>query len=231
MKHFVGILTFFLTGFLYVSDSLAIEKLVVLTFDDGPRPHVLKNLLPLLQQYSAPAAFFMIGAEILPNNKLVKEMGESGYEIENHSWGHENLVKLIKEKDSAAVKLNLEKTSDTIFKITGRRPQFFRPPFWEINGDIEKVVRDLGLVPMKINNPDINTIDYADSSNRRPAEVLINRVKRKIEQREKQNFYRHVLTFHELPLTVEALKVLIPYFQGQGYKFIRLDQWRKENAL
>ncbi|MBI2446659.1 MAG: polysaccharide deacetylase family protein [Parcubacteria group bacterium] len=218
------ILIFALIGLLHTSSSFAAEKLIVLTFDDGPRPYVLENLLPLLQKYSAPATFFMIGAKILPNDKLVKKMSENGYEIENHSWGHENLVKLLREKGALAVKLNLEKTSNLIFKITGRKPRFFRPPYWEINADVEKVVRDLGLVPMKLDNPDINTMDYTDFSNHRPVEVLIDRVKKNIERREKQNFYKHILTFHELPLTVEALKVLIPYFQGQGYKFIRLDQ-------
>ena len=213
-----------LISFFLVSDSFAVEKFIILTFDDGPRPHILKNLLPLLQKYSVPATFFMIGSEILQNDKFVKEMGENGYEIENHSWGHENIVKLLNEKGSAAVKLNLEKTSNLIFKITGRKPRFFRPPFWEINGDVEKVVRDLGLAPMKLDDPDINTMDYADFSKHRPVEVLIDRVKKNIERREKQNFYKHILTFHELPLTIEALKVLIPYFQGQEYKFIRLDQ-------
>lgn len=229
-RRLVGVLSLMSFALLYASSSLADEKIIVLTFDDGPRPYVLKNLLPLLKKYSAPATFFVIGSEILPNAELLKEMSENGYEIENHSWGHENLVKLLKEKDSVALRLNLNKTNDLIFQVTGRRPQFFRPPFWEINGDIEKVVRDLGLMPMKLGNPDINTMDYADFTKRRSAEILIDRVKKNIEQREKQNFYRHVLTFHELSLTVEALKVLIPHFQNQGYKFVRLDMWRKGNA-
>lgn len=226
MKHLTGILLFLLVSLLHIPDSLAVEKFIVLTFDDGPRPYVLKNLLPLLQKYSAPATFFMVGSEILPNYKLIKEMSENGYEIENHSWGHENFVKLLKEKGDIAVNSNLEKTNDLIFRATGRRPKFFRPPFWEINGDVEKIIKNLNLVPMKLDNPDINTMDYDDFSKRRSVEVLINRVKKNIERREKQNFYSHVLTFHELPLTTEALKVLIPYFQNQGYKFIRLDQWR-----
>lgn len=224
MRRLVIILFITSFGFLYVPNLFASEKLISLTFDDGPRPHVLKNLLPLLKQYSVPATFFMIGAEILPNGKFVKDMSESGYEIENHSWGHENFLKLYREKGAAAVSLSLAKTNNLIFKVTGKKPKFFRPPFWEINGDVEKVVRDLNLTPMKLDNPDINTMDYADFSNHRPVEVLISRVRKSIEQREKQNFYSHVLTFHELPLTVDALKVLIPYLQGRGYKFVRLNE-------
>ncbi len=224
MKHLGGILLFVLISFLHVSNSFAIEKFIMLTFDDGPRPYVLKDLLPLLKKYFVPATFFMIGTEILQKEKLVKEMFENGYDIENHSWDHENFVKLLKENGAPAVKLSLEKTNDAIFKITGRKPKFFRPPLWEINGDIEKIVRDLNLIPMKLDKPDINTMDYADFSNRRPVEILINRVKKNIERREKQNFYQHVLVFHELPITVEALGVLIPYFQSQGYRFLRLDR-------
>ena len=85
MKRLIGILSLAFSGLLYASSSFATEKLVVLTFDDGPRPNVLKNLLPLLQKYSTPATFFVIGAEVLQNDKLVKEMHENGYKIENHS--------------------------------------------------------------------------------------------------------------------------------------------------
>ncbi len=225
MRYRIAILILALVGFFCVSESFASEKLVVLTFDDGPRPYVLKNLLPLLQKYSAPAAFFMIGAEVSQKEQLVKEMSESGYQIENHSFGHENFVKLLREKDAASVKSNLEKTNGKIFKITGRKPKFFRPPYWEINADVEKIVRDLGLVPMKLDNPDINTMDYDDYAKKRPAAALIERVKRIIISRENRGEYRHVLVFHELPITVEALKTLIPYLTGRGYSFGTLDDF------
>ncbi len=224
MKLLIGILLFALV-FLGASNSLATEKLIALTFDDGPRPNVLKNLLPLLQKYSAPATFFIIGAEILPNDKFVKKMSENSYEIENHSWGHENLVKLLREKGADAVKLNLEKTNSEVFKITGRKPKFFRPPYWEINADVEKVVRDFGLTPMKLGNPDINTMDYDDYAKKRSPEALIERVKKIILSRENREEYRHVLVFHELPITVEALKTLIPYLTGRGYSFGTLDDF------
>ena len=228
MKRRAGAILFFLLVFcLFPLNSFATKKLIVLTFDDGPRPYELKNLLPLLKKYSAPATFFMIGAEILQNDKFVKEMSEKDYEIENHSWGHENFVKLFGEKGNAVVKLNLEKTSNLIFKITGRKSKFFRPPYWEINGDVEKVVRDFGLIPMKLDNPDINTMDYTDFSKHRPVEILIDRVKKNIERRENWGEYRHVLVFHELPITVEALKILIPYLTSRGYSFGTLDDFFK----
>jgi len=67
-------------------------------------------------------------------------------------------------------------------------------------------------------------MDYSDFSKNRPPEALVNRTKSQITVREKRNIYAHVLVFHELSITAEALKILIPYFQNQGYKFARLDE-------
>ncbi len=115
------------------------------------------------------------------------------------------------------------KTETAIFNITGRKPKFFRPPCWVINKETEDIVISLGYKIMKLNKPDINTMDYSDFSKHRPPETLIKRVKYFVAKREKQNLFNQVLVFHELPLTAEALKTLIPYFQNQGYKFARLD--------
>ncbi len=163
--------------------------------------------------------------DIIPANKeLVRKMHDAGHGIENHSWNHENFKILFREKGAKAVKSNLTKADDAIFKATGRHPRFFRPPFWEINAEIEQIVKSLGYTIMKLENPDINTMDYADTSKHRPAEVLIERVKKIIAGREANGKFKHILVFHELPISAEALKILIPYFQNQGYKFIRLDE-------
>ena len=203
------------------------DKTIILNFDDGPRPWALEKLLPVLKKYKVPGSFFLEGWAIKPNREFVKKMHDAGHEIENHSWGHENFKKLLREKGAEAVKSNLNKTDDAIFKATGRHPRFFRPPFWEINAEIEQIVKSLGYTIMKLENPDINTMDYADASKHRPAEALIERVKKIIANREANGKFKHVLVFHELPITAEALKTLIPYFQNQGYKFILLDEMYK----
>ena len=200
------------------------EKTIILNFDDGPRPAVLKELLPLLEKYNVQANFFVEGDMVSANKELIKKMHGAGHRIENHSWGHENFKKLFREKGAEAVKLNLNKADDAIFKATGRHPRFFRPPLWEINADIEQIVKSLGYAIMKLDDPDINTMDYADTSKHRSPEVLIERVKNFVAKRETQNKFKHVLVFHELPIAVKALKILIPYIQAQGYKFVRLDE-------
>ncbi len=198
-------------------------KTIVLCFDDGPRPAVIKKLLSTLETYNVKAAFFVEGAIAATNKELIKKMHKAGHEIENHSWGHENFIKLHNREGLYAISDSLLRTEVTIFNATGRKPKFFRPPFWEINNEIEKIIKGWGYTIMKLGNPDINTEDYVDASKNRPPEILVERVKKIIADRERQNIFNHVLVFHELHITAEALKTLIPYFQAQGYKFVPLE--------
>ncbi len=200
------------------------DKTIFLNFDDGPRPWALKELLPVLEKYNVPGSFFVGGWATEKNKELIRKMHDAGHEIENHSWGHEIFPRLLKEKGANAVKNSVLKTEAAIFNITGRKPKFFRPPCWVINKEIEDIIIPLGYKIMKLGDPDIDTMDYSDFSKHRPTTALIKRVKRFVSEGETQGKFKHVLVFHELPITAEALKTLIPYFQNQGYKFVRLDE-------
>lgn len=202
------------------------EKVIALTFDDGPNPKVLNILLPLLSEEKVPGTFFVVGGNAKSHPEYLRKEASLGHEIENHSFGHENLKKNYRTRADwqSALLGSLQKTSNAIESATGMRPKFFRPPFWEINPDIQRVVEQAGYRVVKLERPDVNSLDYEDFAKHRSADVLITRVKKLIELRERNKAYRHVLVFHELPLTVEALKTLIPYFREHGYRFVRLDE-------
>ncbi len=223
----IAVLCLFLCGLLATDASVGNEpnerKKIVITFDDGPRPKILEDLLPLLEKHKVPAAFFVIGATAKQNQEWLKKIHKAGHEIENHSWGHENFKKLFREKGATAVASSVRKCSDAIFRITGRNPRFFRPPFWEINQEIEKIVATEGHKAMKLNDPDINTLDYDDFAKGRPPEILAERTKKIVLERERRGNFSHVLVFHELPTTVKSLKILIPYFLARNYEFIPLE--------
>lgn len=182
----------------------------------------------MLKKYDAPATFFVEGAIASANEKLIKKIYDAGHEIENHSWGHEHFKALFEKKGATGIKSSVSKTDNAIFKATGRHSRFFRPPYWQITDKIEEIIAPLGYKIMKLDNPDINTEDYADAEKHRLPEVLAKRVKKIIAGRERQKIFDHVLVFHELSVTTEAMETLIPYFQSQGYKFIRLDEYKGE---
>lgn len=215
-----------LYSFSDISQAAKEEKVIALTFDDGPNPKALNILLPLLSEEKVPGTFFVVGGNARNHPEYLRKEAALGYEIENHSFGHENLKKNFRTRSDwqSALLGSLQKTSNAIEGVTGVRPKFFRPPFWEINPDIQRVIEQAGYRVVKLERPDINSMDYEDFAKHRGAEVLIARVKKLIELREQNKNYRHVLVFHELPLTAEGLKILIPYFQKQGYRFVRLDE-------
>ena len=246
-RRLIGILLFALAGFLCVSESFAIEKLVVLTFDDGPRPGVLLGekghigLTGLLESYFGkfiPAHFFVIGGEAERHLKLIEALNQKGFFVENHTYGHDNLLKLKAGNNYGAILKTIQKTDALIFKSTGRYPEYFRPPYWAIDADLKKFIANADFGSgnyyrriVSLENPDVNTLDYDDYAKKRPPSALIERVKKIIFSRENWGEYRHVLVFHELPVTVEALKILIPYLTNRGYSFGTLDDFFKNQRL
>lgn len=220
---FLGVVS----GVFIFSSCLAIEssdnKIIILNFDDGPNLKALKDILLVLEKYQIKAHFFVMGAAVEQNKTLIREMHEKGFYFENHSWGHENFRKLYRNKGGVAIEKSLKRTEDVIKRITGRKPKYFRPPFWEIERPIENIVISNGYKVMKLGSPDVNTMDYEDVARHRDQTALIERVKKIVSSREKSGIYHHVLVFHELPLTAKALNVLIPYFLSRGYKFELLE--------
>ena len=99
------------------------QKLVALTFDDGPTKNVEK-ILPLLEQYHAKATFFLIGNEIEKNPEEAKELVEAGHQLGNHTYSHQRMV----FKSPSFIKKEIEKT-DKLIQASGYKGEIdFRPP-------------------------------------------------------------------------------------------------------
>ena len=67
------------------------QKVVALTFDDGPTTNV-DEILPLLNQYNAKATFFLIGSDIEKNPEEAKKIANSGHQIGNHTYSHQRMI-------------------------------------------------------------------------------------------------------------------------------------------
>lgn len=219
---FVGCFLFF------TNVSSANEKLIALCFDDGPRGAFLMGVLPFFDEHGVLATFFPQGWSAHKNQSWISKIGRRGHHIENHSWEHDFVTNVLKKKGAGGVCKELNRASELIQIITGRRPKYFRPPFWVINTEIEKIVNSCGYTVVKLGDPDINTLDYEEQAKKRPPEFLIERVRKVVDGREKRGIKKHVLVFHELPLTLEAMKILIPELQNRGYRFVTMEKYFEE---
>lgn len=119
------------------------EKIVALTFDDGPNPlpHRTPALLDALQTAKATATFFVVGKMVEKSPGLVLRMFNEGHEIANHSFSHPNLTYL----NASAVEMELCRTSVAVRDLTGVRPRFYRPPGGNFNTQTVSAARALGL--------------------------------------------------------------------------------------
>jgi peptidoglycan/xylan/chitin deacetylase (PgdA/CDA1 family) len=70
------------------------EKLMALTFDDGPDPDWTPRLLDLLARRGMRGTFFLVGARAARYPELVARIAAEGHEIGNHSWDHPSLPTL-----------------------------------------------------------------------------------------------------------------------------------------
>jgi peptidoglycan-N-acetylglucosamine deacetylase len=99
------------------------QKLVALTFDDGPTKNVEK-ILPLLKQYNVKATFFLIGNEIEKNPEEAKKIVSAGHQIGNHTYSHQRMV----FKSPSYIKKEIEKTDELIRESGYKGKIDFRPP-------------------------------------------------------------------------------------------------------
>lgn len=93
-------------------------------------------MLDYLKSKNLKATFFVQGNSLDPNKDdyeyhagLMKRMVREGHVIGSHSWDHSDFVKLYEKKGPDAIRQQLQKTSDAIFKVIGVRPKLFRPPY------------------------------------------------------------------------------------------------------
>jgi peptidoglycan-N-acetylglucosamine deacetylase len=113
------------------------EKLVALTFDDGPDPTFTPQILDALQKYDAKATFFVIGEEAERYPDIIKRQAKEGHEIGNHTYRHH----FGDGYSPAMLKKELEKNAEVIRGYTGLTPSLFRP----IAGYYDKEIVDTAI--------------------------------------------------------------------------------------
>ncbi len=123
--------------------GLPTEKVVALTFDDGPKPGMTEPLLEILVKEQVPATFFVIGRHVTEYPELTRQITAAGMELANHSYTHPNLTKV----GDFAVAREIMQTQSAIFQVTGKTSRFVRPPGGNWNNAVAKVCRDWGLIP------------------------------------------------------------------------------------
>ncbi|HBF36732.1 MAG TPA: oligosaccharide deacetylase [Firmicutes bacterium] len=187
------------------------EKMVALTFDDGPSPTFTKRILDLLSKYKAKATFFVVGkqAEMYPDI-ILREYHE-GHEIGNHTYSHPEVNRISFE----ALKEDLFHAHQIITQITGGNMVLFRPTSGFYDDKIVKTAHLLGY-KVVIWTWGQDSRDWTGISGQSIAMRIIKTVKP-----------GNIILFHDQggnrSNTLKALEIILPVLAKQGYHFITVS--------
>jgi peptidoglycan-N-acetylglucosamine deacetylase len=101
------------------------EKVIALTFDDGPTQEYTAGVLALLREKGVKATFFIIGADAEKNPDDLKAIVADGHEVGNHTFVHDDMTLASSEKAASEI----ERTDAVIRKAGYSGEILFRPPF------------------------------------------------------------------------------------------------------
>lgn len=208
------------------------ERIVALTFDDGPT-EATPQALAILDHYGVKATFFQLGRHIRANPHIAREVVARGHAVGNHTFSHPHLSKL----SPLQVRQELQQCQQALHEATGLRPVIMRPPYGSQRPNTVLTARLLGHVTVHWS---VAGDDWQGDS----ADVIAARVLDQCQpgsiivlhdgwlpnedmpwSTEQQN------AFADRTPTLEALKLIIEALQGQGYRFVTIPEMLATSAV
>jgi len=184
------------------------QKVIALTFDDGPWPNSTQQILDILKENKIKATFFWVGGALKNNKNIAKTVVNEGHVIANHTWSH----RYGKHSSEAAAK-EIESTAQLIEELTGIESPIFRPP----GGNMTN-----GLVDYVLGKNYVNVMWSADSQDWKSSSGKI------INQVLKDSTSGGIVLMHDgggnRSETVKALPTIIKRLKEQGYTFVTLPE-------
>lgn len=184
------------------------QKVVALTFDDGPDPDVTPDVLDLLRRYHAPATFFVIGERVKRWPELVQREVRDGHAVESHSYSHPR-----EEISAWHAWRELQRTAIVITTWAGRAPTIFRPPYGNLTDNLSKAARHEGLCVVKW------TVCGSDNPRLTAAEI--------VEAATHEVRSGDIILLHDgrdRHQTVRALPEILRRLSDDGYRFVTVPQ-------
>ncbi|WP_432355673.1 polysaccharide deacetylase family protein [Sporosarcina sp. A2] len=186
------------------------NKVVAITFDDGPHPKYTKEILDVLEKHQAKATFFALGQHAEKYPDLVLREFNDGHEVANHTYSHS------KFKTTKQFKQELIDTNEVIYGITGTYPKLFRPVEGNYNDRLINIAVEQNFkVVMWSWHQD--TEDWKEPGVTKIVEKILTGTKP-----------GDVILFHDgggkRSQTVQALDEVLPELRKQGYEFVTVTE-------
>jgi peptidoglycan/xylan/chitin deacetylase (PgdA/CDA1 family) len=186
------------------------DKIVALTFDDGPWPNQTDKILEILKTENVPGTFFMLGIQAKRNPALAARVAQQGELVGNHTYDHALLTKM----KFGQIQGDIAKGADAIRSATGTTTVWFRPPYGAVNKNVWAAAKGAkeSLVLW-----DVDSLDWTRPG---PPKIVSN-VMRHVGQ-------ASIVLMHDgggdRSQTIAALPKIIGELRTRGYTFVTVEQ-------
>jgi polysaccharide deacetylase family sporulation protein PdaB len=197
------------------SNTKTTQKVVALTFDDGPYPPYTEQVLDVLKEYHVPATFFVVGQNVEKYPELVKRIADEGHQIGNHTYHHIDLLKANRK----VIAEEIDNTSKAILSAAGINPHLMRPPHGFRDPVVMEMMAERNL---KVVEWSVMSRDWTNPG----VDAIVERTVKKVKN-------GSIILLHDGDgitsqasriQSVEAARRIIQILSAQGYKFVTVDE-------
>ena len=193
-----------------------IKKVVYLTFDDGPRKKICKDILEVLDKYDVKATFFVVGKEISGREDILKRMYDEGHAIGLHTYSHD--AKSIYRSNENFVN-EMIKVQEKVRLVTGDSPNIIRFPWGSTNQYRKLNTKMLDL----LHENNLKVYDWnSDTKDGMQPDLSPDRIASNAKRFKKDYPGGIIILMHcnaNNENTVKALPKIIEHYKDLGYDF------------
>ncbi len=181
-----------------------VQKMVALTFDDGPYPPVTERIVNILKENESHATFFILGNRVDTYPETVKLLFEEGHQIGNHTYSHKDLTKLKVNE----IEYEVTHSNDLINDNANIGDAYLRPPYGAKSDKVKSSVK----VPLIFWS--VDSMDWSSKNKNKIFKEIMDTVKD-----------GDIILLHDLyPTTADAMELVIPELISQGYKLVTVQE-------
>lgn len=183
------------------------ERLLALTFDDGPHVKFTAKLLALLHHEGVKATFFVVGKMVERHPDLLRAISREGHLVGNHTFSHVTLTKI----PLTEVRAEYEACNDIVEDVAGIKMRFCRPPGGDYDRHVIQAATEQGLTTVLWTD---DPGDYANPGTKRIEEQTLKRLSN-----------GGIILLHDgIEQTLDVLPQIIHYARDRGYRFVTVDE-------
>ncbi len=201
------------------------ERVVALTYDDGPNPPYTNRILDVLGSEHVHATFFVVGRAAAAYPSIVRREVRDGDAIGNHTWSHDHLIVM----DAAQVRESLLRTDGAIYRAASIHTRIMRPPFGMRDWLVLDQARRMGYTPVMWSVPLAHDWDNPSPqviANRivpyvRDGSIIVLHDGNRGQLCAQQHLLAHVC---DRKNDIEATRLIVRELKREGYRFVTVPQ-------